>query len=133
MVRAPTLVMEVATMSTDRITVAVIGNGIIGHGVSQVFAAAGHPVIMLGRDPASLANAADNIRASLAEFAAHRLLTDEPDTVLGRIRTSLRLADAAEAAFVIEAVTEDLALKHEIFEKLDHHCPPTTILGSSSG
>jgi 3-hydroxybutyryl-CoA dehydrogenase len=120
-------------MSTDRITVAVIGNGIIGHGVSQVFAAAGHPVIMIGREPASLAKATDNIRASLAEFAAHRLLTDQPDAVLDRIRTSVRLADVAEAAFVVEAVTEDLALKHAIFEELDRHCPPATILGSSSG
>jgi len=94
-------------MPTGRITVAVIGNGIIGHGISQVFAAAGHPVIMIGRDPANVAKAVDNIRASLAEFAAHRLLSDQPDAVLGRIRTSVRLADAAEADFVVEAVTED--------------------------
>ncbi len=49
----------------DRIPVAVIGNGIIGHGVAQIFATAGHPVVMIGRNAASLAKAMENIRASL--------------------------------------------------------------------
>ncbi|TDQ84263.1 3-hydroxyacyl-CoA dehydrogenase [Dongia mobilis] len=114
--------------------IAVIGNGIIGHGVAQVFAAAGHPVTMVGRSAASLDGALANIRKSLADFVANDLLSgSEADAAVARIRTSTQLADAADAEMVIEAVTEDLPLKLEIFGELDRLCPPQTILGSSSG
>src|SRR5262245_35263171 len=115
-------------------TVAVIGNGIIGHGIAQVFAAAGKEVTLVGRDEASLARALDKIAASLGDFAAHDVIArrDIP-AVLARIRTSTRLEDAGVAGLVIEAVTEDLALKRDIFGKLDRICPPPAVLASSSG
>jgi len=115
-------------------TVAVIGNGIIGHGIAQVFAAAGKKVAMIGRDEASLARALDKIAASLGDFAGHDLI--ERSAVaesLGRIRTSTRLEDAGGAELVIEAVTENLVLKRGIFGKLDRICPPLAVLASSSG
>jgi 3-hydroxybutyryl-CoA dehydrogenase len=115
-------------------TVAVIGNGIIGHGIAQVFAASGKAVVMIGRDQASLARAMERIASSLAAFASHELVDPAaiPATI-ARIRTSTRLDDAASAQLVIEAVTEDLPLKLDIFEKLDSICPPPTVLASSSG
>lgn len=115
-------------------TVAVIGNGIIGHGIAQVFAASGKAVVMIGRDQASLARAMERIASSLADFASHELIDPAaiPATI-ARIRTSTRLDDAASAQLVIEAVTEDLPLKLDIFEKLDSICPPPTVLASSSG
>src|SRR5690348_2069978 len=92
-------------------TVAVIGNGIIGHGVAQVFAMAGIRVVMIGRQQASLSAARDKIRSSLGDFVAHGLIQDaDPEGVLARIGTSIQLEDAASADLVIEAVTEDLAL-----------------------
>jgi len=115
-------------------TIAVIGNGIIGHGTTQVFAMAGHPVTMIGRNPASLASAVDKIKASLKDFVAHKIVTQaEADAVPGRIKTSVALEDARGADFVLEAVTEDLPLKIEIFAKLDGICRPDAILASSSG
>jgi len=115
-------------------TVAVIGNGIIGHGIAQVFAAAGKQVVMIGRDEASLGRALDKIAASLGDFASHDLIERStiPD-VLARIRISTNLEDAAPAQLVIEAVTEDLALKLDIFGRLDRICPPPAVLASSSG
>jgi 3-hydroxybutyryl-CoA dehydrogenase len=115
-------------------TVAVIGNGIIGHGIAQVFAASGKAVVMIGRDQASLARAMERIASSLADFASHELIDPAaiPATI-ARIRTSTQLDDAASAQLVIEAVTEDLPLKLDIFEKLDSICPPPTVLASSSG
>ena len=50
-------------MAADRIPIAVIGNGIIGHGVAQIFATAGHSITMIGRNPESLSKALQNIRA----------------------------------------------------------------------
>ncbi|MGE0210633.1 MAG: 3-hydroxyacyl-CoA dehydrogenase family protein [Parvibaculaceae bacterium] len=115
-------------------TLAVIGNGIIGHGVAQVFAAAGTQVVMVGRNDESLKKALGNIRSSLKDFVTHGLLAEaDIEKTLGRIRTSTKLEDAAPADLVIEAVTEDLPLKLDIFGKLDSICPPPAVLASSSG
>lgn len=113
---------------------AVIGNGIIGHGVTQVFATAGVPVTLIGRSAESLTRAKEKIRASLSDFVRHGLVpAGEVDGILARITPSTKLEDAAGADLVIEAVTEDLALKLDIFEKLDRLCPPPAVLASSSG
>jgi 3-hydroxybutyryl-CoA dehydrogenase len=114
--------------------VAVIGNGIIGHGVAQVYAVAGKDVVMVGRSDESLARAMDNIRASLADFTRHGLVTEAGAAeAVGRIRTTTDLADAAGAALVIEAVSHDMPLKVELFGELDRICPPPTVLATTSG
>ena len=115
-------------------TVAVIGNGIIGHGIAQIFAAAGRQVVMIGRNQDSLDRAMNKIAASLDDFAAHGLIDSASrQASLARIKTSLRLEDAAATQLVIEAVTEDLPLKLDLFGRLDRICPPPAVLGSSSG
>lgn len=58
-------------------TLAVIGNGIIGHGIAQIFAMARVKVILIGKSESSLATAREKIQASLAQFVAHELLTNE--------------------------------------------------------
>jgi 3-hydroxybutyryl-CoA dehydrogenase len=114
--------------------VAVIGNGIMGHGISQVFAAAGDEVVMIGHREASLAAARDRVRDSLRLFREHGLLSqDEADAALARISTSTRLEDAAGADLVVEAVPEDTELKLTIFGRLDEICAPPAVLASSSG
>jgi 3-hydroxybutyryl-CoA dehydrogenase len=119
-------------MASERI--AVIGNGIIGHGVAQIFASAGHSVTMIGRSANSLEKAVLRIKASLADFQAHGLTTEaEAAAAVARITLSTRLEDAAPADFVLEAVTEDLPLKLGIFGRLDKVCRPDAILASSSG
>jgi 3-hydroxybutyryl-CoA dehydrogenase len=121
--------------TSDKSTcIAVIGNGIIGHAVAEVFASAGHPVVMIGRSLESLGRAMTNIETSLNEFAANDLLdAGQLPGILARIETSTEMADAARAGLVVEAVTEDVPLKLDLFEKLDGICPPETILASSSG
>ncbi len=115
-------------------TVAVIGNGIIGHGIAQVFAVAGQRIRLIGRNEASLGRAVAKIRQSLAQFTRHGLVTEPAaEAAMARVHVSTRLEDAAEAQLVIEAVTEDLALKHSIFESLDRLCAPPAVLASSSG
>ena len=115
-------------------TVAVIGNGIIGHGIAQVFAMAGKRVKMIGRDDASLGRAMDKIGVSLTDFARHGLIEQAAiPGIVTRIVSSVRLEDAAEAQLVIEAVTEDLALKRGLFGRLDKICAPSVVLASSSG
>jgi 3-hydroxybutyryl-CoA dehydrogenase len=115
-------------------TVAVIGNGIIGHGVAQVFAAAGKRVRMIGRSAESLKRAKGRIGEGLALFRDNELIgAGEAEAALVRVETSTELEDAHGAQLVIEAVPEDMALKRDIFRRLDAICPPPAVLASSSG
>jgi 3-hydroxybutyryl-CoA dehydrogenase len=115
-------------------TLAVIGNGIIGHGIAEVFASAGTDVILVGRSNASLEEAVKRIRRSREEFARERLFEEKNiAAALARIRTTTKLDDAAAAEMVIEAVPEDMALKLSIFERLDQIARPDAVLASSSG
>ena len=115
-------------------TMAVIGNGIIGYGIAEVFAGAGWKVRLIGRDAKSLAGARARIGASLKLFVANRLMTEAGrKAALARIKTTTSLDDARDAVLVIEAVPEDMALKRRIFGRLDRICGGETILASSSG
>jgi 3-hydroxybutyryl-CoA dehydrogenase len=115
-------------------TVAVIGNGIIGHGVAQIFAMGGRNVRMIGRSEPSLSAALRKIETSLKEFAAHGMLKASGNgKILERIEPTTDLNRAAGADLIIEAVTENLELKRDIFAKLDRICPPPAVLASSSG
>ena len=89
---------------------------------------------MIGRNQGSLDRAMKKIAVSLDDFAGHGLVDrDLLPAISARIQTSLQLEDAAAAQLVIEAVTEDLPLKLDLFSKLDRICPPPAVLGSSSG
>jgi 3-hydroxybutyryl-CoA dehydrogenase len=99
-----------------------------------VFAAAGHEVRLIGRSRDSLDRALGRIRESLGRFVGHELLAgNEVEGIVRRIRPSISLDAARDADLVVEAVPEDQALKHAVFERLDQVCPPPAVLASSSG
>ena len=115
-------------------SVAVIGNGIIGHGVAQVFATAGFDVVLVGRSDESLARAVENVRTSLVAFEQHGLVTaDQGAAARARIATTTDLGAASSAQLVIEAITQDVPAKLALFAELDRICAPPTVLGTSSG
>ena len=115
-------------------SVAIIGNGLMGQGISQVFARAGKRVTLIGRSPESLARAMDTIRRNFAAFV-ERGMTSQADAMAAaaRITTSIDIADASAADHVIEAVPAVRALQIEIFGQLDRVCAPDVVLGSTSG
>lgn len=114
--------------------IAIIGNGLMGQGISQVFARAGKSVTLIGRNPASLEKAMATIRRNIDAFVERGLSSQaEADATFARIRTSLDIADAAKSDHVIEAVPAVRALQIEIFGKLDSICAPGIVLGSTSG
>jgi len=118
-------------MDTERAErVAVIGGGMMGAGVAQVFAAAGHRVALQDLFPEALERAPGTIRGNLSLLAGHGLFAaDGVEAAVARVRTTTDLAAAVDGAdFVIECVFEDLALKQDVFEQLDGVCPPETIL-----
>lgn len=114
--------------------IAILGNGIIGHGMADVFAKAGHEVRLIGRSEASLAAALERIRDSMGVFASEGLFeAAQVEPAMARISTGTDLAAAEGCDFVFEAVPEDMALKLSLFERLDAMLPPSAILASSSG
>jgi 3-hydroxybutyryl-CoA dehydrogenase len=115
-------------------SVAIIGNGLMGQGISQVFARAGKRVTLIGRNPASLDKALGVIRGNFSAFVDRGLIdTDDAAGAIARIATSTDLGDAAGADHVIEAVPAVRETQIEVFGKLDRLCAPVIVLGSTSG
>jgi len=118
----------VSTARGERI--AVIGGGMMGTGVAQVFAAAGHEVALQDVYPDALERAPGTIAANLAFLAERGLFAAAAvDDAVGRVRVTTDVAAAvAGADVVVECVFEDLALKQDVFERLDALCTPDVTL-----
>jgi 3-hydroxyacyl-CoA dehydrogenase len=115
------------------VTIAVVGSGSIGVSWAIVFARAGHAVALHDVAPARLEAADGELRARLAELAAHGLLAEAPTVVRARVRLDADLASAvAGAGHVQECAPEALELKRALFARLDALAPPETVLASSS-
>ena len=122
-------------MTVDDIQqVAVIGAGLMGHGIAQEFAFAGYQVHLHDVTQAQVDTGIERIRANLQVFVENDLAKpDQVDETIERVHGSDRLeAVGAEADFVVEAVIENLPLKQEVFRQLDQICPPHTILASNT-
>ena len=114
--------------------IAVIGAGTMGHGIAQVFALAGFQITLTDNDEAILRNALPRIQANLQTCIAHKFVSEDAAAVVpSRITLTPDLADAAsQADFIVEAVFENLAIKHEVLRQLEVHCPTHTIISSNS-
>ena len=106
--------------------IAVIGGGLMGAGIAQVFAAAGHPVTVQEPDGEARASVVARVREGLAQ------LGDDP-AAAANVAVAADLAEAvADAGFVTEAAPERLELKRAIFAELVAHAPADAILASNS-
>lgn len=112
---------------------AVIGAGLMGSGIAQVSAAAGYDVILRDVTPEATARGFAGIEASLARFVAKgKVSRSDADATLGRITTTTDLGAAGEADIVVEAVFEDIEVKHAVFRELDKICKEGAILGTNT-
>lgn len=114
--------------------VAVIGAGIMGAGIAQVFAQAGHPVRLQARRHETLEGALARVRANQEGLIAHRLLTaEDAGAARDRIRVTQELGEAlAGAGFVSENIPERLEAKQALFTEMDRLAPPSTILTTNT-
>lgn len=111
---------------TDKPRIAVIGAGLMGHGIAQVFALAGHDVTITDSFIANLDTVKQRISANLRD------LGDDPAAV-DRVTPNADLAAAVrDADYVVEAVLEDLPLKQKLFSEVEKHVRPDTILASNT-
>ncbi|HUF27316.1 MAG TPA: 3-hydroxybutyryl-CoA dehydrogenase [Gemmatimonadaceae bacterium] len=120
-------------MTTIADRIAVIGAGQMGSGIAHVFAQAGFPVTMIDVAADALAKGRTTIEKNLDRQVKKGSITDEGRTqTLGRIATSTSMEAASDATLVIEAVSEDPALKFRLFEDLDNRVPAGAILASNT-
>ncbi|MGP3667644.1 MAG: 3-hydroxyacyl-CoA dehydrogenase family protein [Candidatus Bathyarchaeota archaeon] len=114
--------------------IAVIGAGIMGHGIAQVCASAGYQTMVTDKQKEVLRTAYARISSNLETFVETGILTSEDvKKILSRIVFVENIGDAAkDVDFVIEAVTENMNIKKEVFKELDKVCPSHTILASNT-
>ncbi len=113
--------------------VAIIGTGFIGRAWAISYARAGHEVVLWDGRQDAPADALSYIEALLPDLAAHGLLDDGAATVRGRMHRAATLEAAlAGADHVQESTFEDVAVKREIFSRLDRLAPPGAVLASST-
>jgi 3-hydroxybutyryl-CoA dehydrogenase len=106
--------------------IAVIGAGLMGHGIAQVFALAGHEVTITDTHKPNLDSAKQRIAANLRDLG-------DDERAVERVRPVPDLANCVrDADFVVEAVLEDLPLKQKLFCDVERHVRPDTILASNT-
>ena len=114
-------------------TIAVLGAGQMGNGITQVAACAGYNVTMVDIEQAYVDRGLATIEKSLAKLVSKERMTQEDaDAARARISTAIDRQACADCDLVVEAVPEILSLKQEIFAELDQICKPETILASNT-
>ncbi|MDB2587863.1 3-hydroxybutyryl-CoA dehydrogenase [Candidatus Poseidoniales archaeon] len=114
-------------------TIAVLGAGQMGNGITQVAACAGYAVTMVDIEQSYVDRGLATIEKSLAKLVSKERMTQEDaDAARGRITTAIDRQACADCDLVVEAVPEILSLKQEIFAELDQICKPETILASNT-
>ena len=114
-------------------TVGVVGAGQMGNGIAHVMALAGYEVLLNDVNEAALGTAIETITRNLdRQVSREKISTADRDAALGRITTTLTLADLGQTDLIIEAATENEAVKQDIFAALLPHLKPETILTSNT-
>ncbi|MEM0921475.1 MAG: 3-hydroxyacyl-CoA dehydrogenase NAD-binding domain-containing protein [Pseudomonadota bacterium] len=129
--RAVTKIPEAEALPREIKSTGVLGAGTMGRGIATALLMAGIPVTLVEPNETVRAAAQDWIRKTLDGAVARGKLTSVDDT-LARLNMAPDLDTLAEADLVIEAVFEDLALKREVFGKLDALCKPGAILSTNT-
>ena len=111
----------------------IIGSGTMGGGIAMCFANAGIPVHVIDQDEENLKRGISVIEKNY-EFMVKkgRLTAEQKDNVFGLVSSGLNYEGVADCDIVIEAVYENLELKHEIFKALDEQVKPDAILASNT-
>jgi 3-hydroxybutyryl-CoA dehydrogenase len=115
-------------------TVAVLGAGIMGHGIAQVFASAGHTVHLYDSNTAALDNAMERIASNMRPFVELGLMDEASSRrCMEGIQVCHELSHACDGCdLVIEAVVEDLEIKQNLFDAVEKLVASSTVLCSNT-
>lgn len=113
--------------------IGIVGAGQMGAGIAQVFAQAGFHVLLQDVNEMGLHKAVQGIRGSLEKFAAKGKITaGDVESIMGLLKTTSQLSDFADVDVAIEAVTEDLKVKSQVFKSLDQTMKTSAIIASNT-
>ena len=113
--------------------IGVVGAGLMGHGIAQVSAQAGFPTVVREVSPEALARGMGMIQKFLKGGVEKGKVTQEAmDATLAKLKGTTKLEDLADCDLVIEAASENLGLKRELFGALDQACKPDAIFASNT-
>jgi 3-hydroxybutyryl-CoA dehydrogenase len=113
--------------------VGVLGAGLMGHGIAQVAATAGYSVVLREVDEATLQKGIGKIEKQLSRAVEKGKSTqEEADAVRGRIKGTVGYGDLADCDLVIEAITESLPLKLEMWREVDQIVKPQAIFATNT-
>lgn len=111
----------------------VVGAGLMGGGIAQVAAQNGFDVILNDMAEALVEKGFMAIQKNLDnQVKKERITAAQKDETLGHIKKSIRLEDAKDADFIIEAVFENLEVKQAVFQKIDNLCREETVFASNT-
>ncbi|MEW5888630.1 MAG: 3-hydroxyacyl-CoA dehydrogenase family protein [Pseudomonadota bacterium] len=118
---------------SDIKTIGVAGSGTMGAGIAIVAARAGLRTVVYDTREEALARARKQTEGFFAKSVQKGKLTEEQvGRILANLTGTTRLEDMAQCDLIIEAVFEDLKVKHELFAKLNAVCPPHTLFASNT-
>ena len=113
--------------------IGIVGAGTMGSGISQVAALTDHDIVMQDVSEEATRRGLGAINKSLQRLVDREKITaDAKDTAIGKIKTTTDLSDLADCDLVIEAATENMALKLSLFEQIDKVSRPETIIASNT-
>ena len=113
--------------------VGVLGAGLMGHGIAQVAAESGYQVVVREVDEATLAKGIGKIEKQLARAVEKgRTSQEDADAIRGRISGTVHYRDLAACRLVIEAITESLSLKLEMWREVDEIVSPEAVFATNT-
>jgi 3-hydroxybutyryl-CoA dehydrogenase len=113
--------------------VGIVGSGIMGSGVAEVAAKAGHTVVLRSRTQAGVDGMLAGLEKSLGkQVERQKLEAAERDAVLSRVRGVTDLGELEKCDLVLESIVEDLPTKKHLFNELDRICDERTILATNT-
>ena len=115
----------------ERIT--VIGAGTMGSGIAIACLSAGYSVLLLDQNEVALTNGAQKVAAYYdSRIKSSKMSADKASSLLKNFTHSTQWSDIASADLVIEAVFEDIQVKHAVFQKIEEHANPKALFASNT-
>lgn len=113
--------------------IAIIGAGVMGNGIAQVFAQAGFDTVMSDINEQLTSRGLAMITKNLEkQVSKGKLVEDQKAAILGRLKTTTDLATLSDVDLVVESIVEDVDIKVKLFQDLDRICKPDAILATNT-
>ena len=113
--------------------IGVLGAGLMGNGIAQVFSQAGYEVMMRDIEDRFVEGGMANITKNLdRSVKKERITAEDKEAILGRIKGTTNMEDLKDMDFIVEAIIENADLKKQVFNELEELCKPDIIFASNT-